>query len=376
MSGFYRFLASGIGIYEAVDRECPRSDLRRTYKPDGAWLPRVGEKFPGAISFWTEAGLKKYLDSGLQEWHRSVITQPIAIAYAEEITRALYSDELQAICSEPKAVKKLSWEEFARRQGCPIVEKVVAYIVSSDSQKVLVFEHDKKWSEAGVQVPAGTVDANEEVESAALREAEEECGLRDLSIVCKLDDYLMYRNTHTQFNRRHVYLMRSDSAEGKEWTHSVQGDGVDKGMNFHFYWLPLKEARYKLAGSFGSSIDKLEILPLLKMADADPDLTGFVDPDNFRKVRIPIRDSTEHIVGFATPRQDKDDVWRMGAIYVKPEYRGKGLARTAIQSFMYKRKGRAFIENENIASQKAYEAAGFSKKRPDDKGEGYWWENY
>ena len=62
---YYRFTCSGKGIYEVVDRDCPRTDPRRFDKPDGSWLPKVGPNFPGAISFWTEKGLEKYKQSPL-----------------------------------------------------------------------------------------------------------------------------------------------------------------------------------------------------------------------------------------------------------------------------------------------------------------------
>ena len=258
MNTFYRFLAAGVGIYEAVEKDCPRTDPRRQNKPDGSWLPRVGEGFPQAQSFWTEAGLKKYLDSGLQEWHRSVVSNPLTVLHAKKIDKPLYSDIFQVICSMPQECEELSWEEFAKRQSYPVIEKVVAYIISSDNQKILVFEHDKKWSEAAIQVPAGTVEAKEDISQAALREAQEESGLKDITLVGKLEEYLLYRNTHQQFNRRHVYVMRSESAEGKTWTHSVQGDGIDKGMRFHFFWLSLEEASSKLTASFGYSLGKIK----------------------------------------------------------------------------------------------------------------------
>jgi hypothetical protein len=52
---FYRFLSGERGIYEAVDIDCPKDiDERRKNKPDGSWLPKVGQKYPGAIFLDTE----------------------------------------------------------------------------------------------------------------------------------------------------------------------------------------------------------------------------------------------------------------------------------------------------------------------------------
>ncbi|MBN1287486.1 MAG: NUDIX domain-containing protein [Anaerolineae bacterium] len=60
--------------------------------------------------------------------------------------------------------------------GSGIVEKVTAFITRG--QELLVFEHPN----AGVQIPAGTVEVGEAPEAAALREAGEETGLASLSI--------------------------------------------------------------------------------------------------------------------------------------------------------------------------------------------------
>ncbi len=129
-----------------------------------------------------------------------------------------------------------------------------------------------------------------------------------------------------------------------------------------------------VAFSFGQ-FDLLKMRELLSRADCDPLLAGYAYPDDESKARLPIYDG-ENLVGFATPRQDKDGVWRMGAIFVLPEHRGRGLGRTAIASFMKGQRGRAFIEDDNIVSQRAYEAAGFKVVKADPKNKGSWWENF
>lgn len=128
------------------------------------------------------------------------------------------------------------------------------------------------------------------------------------------------------------------------------------------------------AFSFGK-LDFSKMRELLLRADSDPLLAGYVYPDDESKARLPIYYGA-NLVGFATPRQDNDGVWRMGAIFVLPENRGRGLARNAIASFMICRRGRAFIEHDNIASQRAYEAAGFKVVKVDLKNKGSWWENF
>jgi RimJ/RimL family protein N-acetyltransferase len=118
--------------------------------------------------------------------------------------------------------------------------------------------------------------------------------------------------------------------------------------------------------------DDLE--PLLKLAEVDPNLTGFVYPQDRVRRRVGLyRD--EALVGFFTPRQDPDEVWRMGAIFIVPEHRGLGLASLAIRSFMRGKLGRAFISDGNVASARAYAQAGFKMVERDEARGGSWWSN-
>ncbi len=108
----YRFLCNDIGIYEEVDKQCSRDDKRRNNKPDGSWLPKVGEKYPNSISFWKEAGLEKYSNSGLKDWHYSVVDGLGTLLIAEMPKDFLYEDEFQVICNidSVEIVKKYSFK--------------------------------------------------------------------------------------------------------------------------------------------------------------------------------------------------------------------------------------------------------------------------
>lgn len=95
---YYRVYSGEKGIYEAVDNDCPKDSPLRNDKPDGSWLPRVGMHYKDCISFWTEEGYRKYVSSGLAEWHASVVSVPVRVEKFETLPgKLVYSDQYQAI---------------------------------------------------------------------------------------------------------------------------------------------------------------------------------------------------------------------------------------------------------------------------------------
>jgi hypothetical protein len=94
---YYRVTVNGIGIYEAVQKNCPKEDNRKINKPDGSWLNKVGENYPGTISFWTEKGWKKYNSSGLFGWHKSVVNGKVKVIKTQILKNIVYEDEFQVI---------------------------------------------------------------------------------------------------------------------------------------------------------------------------------------------------------------------------------------------------------------------------------------
>lgn len=142
------------------------------------------------------------------------------------------------------------------------VKKVLAYITREHKGRtqLLVFTHPNS-PEAGLQVPAGTVDEGENTEDAVLREAIEETGLKALRVVRKLGVF-DYANTFTgQTNERHVFhlLAPSDTVETWEWLETGGGAVPDhEGHLFAFYWVDL-DASFQLAGNQGDYLHKLEL---------------------------------------------------------------------------------------------------------------------
>lgn len=155
--------------------------------------------------------------------------------------------------------KVLNWLK-SRSNSSEIIEKAVAYITRKNGNihEILVFDHDQKFSEAGTQVPAGTVDKLEQPEHTILRECLEESGLSDLVITAKIDEYVFYRDSHQQYNRRHVYHIKSLTVLPDKWTHTVHIDGEDDGHNFQYFWIKVTDAKNLLSGQLAYSIEKLE----------------------------------------------------------------------------------------------------------------------
>lgn len=246
---YYRFHCDGIGIYEAVDRDCPRSDVRREIKPDGSWLPRVGEKYPGQISCWTHLGLEKYIGSRLQDWHRAVVNKPVTVQVCELKKSPSYSDEFQVISEKDDflVIENLSINDFFLSKGDEsLVQKVAAYVTrrKNDRFELLVFRH-VDFPDLGMQVPAGTIEPAESPEAAVIRELEEESGLK-VEDPIKLGEYLFFKTYSQQYQHRHVFHLHQDSNLPDSWMHEVQSSGDDHNLKFEYSWQPVGAVDPKL----------------------------------------------------------------------------------------------------------------------------------
>lgn len=137
-----------------------------------------------------------------------------------------------------------------------VVQKVVCYVVHDEH--LLVFTHDDVPLEfAGVQVPAGTIEAGEAPEDAAIRETLEETGIRT-TVVRHLGKE-RYDITPTRFEiaERHFYLLvPSDPVDiALRWSagDSAPNSGGDFSPTWTCWWLPLTHA-HVLAAGFGARI--------------------------------------------------------------------------------------------------------------------------
>lgn len=113
-------------------------------------------------------------------------------------------------------------------------------------------------------------------------------------------------------------------------------------------------------GSKKISIKFPDFIPkdLLILADEDPEISGFVYPEDLNRVRAGIYKGNT-LVGFFTPREDPKG-WRVGAIFVHPSERGGGIAADVLREFFKERVAAPVpISVDNISSRRSFERAGF-----------------
>lgn len=135
------------------------------------------------------------------------------------------------------------------------IQKVLIYVVQN--KKLLVFRQPE-FPEAGIQVPAGTVQEGEDIEDAALRELEEETGKSSFTIFSYLgvvNDYM--HPIKNELQTRHFFQIESRETLPERWTHEETHNDEKPAITFEFFWIPLDEA-HSLAADQGVLMDEIQ----------------------------------------------------------------------------------------------------------------------
>jgi 8-oxo-dGTP pyrophosphatase MutT (NUDIX family) len=122
----------------------------------------------------------------------------------------------------------------------PVRRKAFAYITFGT--RLLLFTHPDV-PEAGIQVPAGTMEAGESPIEAVLREATEETGLTDLRVVRWIGRALFDARPYGrhEFNDRWFFHLECGDSPPETWEHGEHfpSDGSPGPILFRFFWVDL-----------------------------------------------------------------------------------------------------------------------------------------
>ena len=141
----------------------------------------------------------------------------------------------------------------------PVIYKVFAYITNQN--RLLVFRHTD-FPEAGIQVPAGTVMAGEDLVTAVLREAWEETGLSDLVVQSYLGEQIRDMNDvgKNEIHHRHFFHLVCDDNPPNQWQHDETdpSDGGTVPIRFELFWAGLPNQIPELICDHGIMLPLLE----------------------------------------------------------------------------------------------------------------------
>jgi 8-oxo-dGTP diphosphatase len=142
--------------------------------------------------------------------------------------------------------------------GCIVAEKALAYITWGE--KLLVFRHTQ-FPEAGIQVPAGTIELGESPREAVLREASEETGLDGLKIRSFLGtrEFDLAQHGGEGVHRRYYFHLELHGQAPASWLHYEldPSDGSPAPIEFEFFWADLPDGVPELSGNQGEMLPDL-----------------------------------------------------------------------------------------------------------------------
>ena len=134
----------------------------------------------------------------------------------------------------------------------------MAYVTKD--RRLLVFRHVD--FDAGIQVPAGTLEPGESPRAGVLREAHEETGLDGLVVRRFLGtrDYDMSCYGLAELHRRYYFHLECTGDTPSIWRHfeSHPSGCPSKRIEFELYWVGLPDQMPELAGFQGDLLGELD----------------------------------------------------------------------------------------------------------------------
>lgn len=121
---------------------------------------------------------------------------------------------------------------------------VLGYITKGEepNREILVFEN-KDNSNAGWQVPGGTIESHELIIDALYREIEEETGITrdELELKGKVNKTNFYPKNGNAVHERTIFHLAYTGDDRAEWEHRVEGAGQYAQQTFCHRFVPIPE---------------------------------------------------------------------------------------------------------------------------------------
>lgn len=122
-------------------------------------------------------------------------------------------------------------------------QRVAVYVLRrvDRSVHVLVFDHIDH-PDAGTQIPAGGIEEGEDIETAAIREVQEESGLIGIEVlrVVGTQDRPYPLTGMARFT---TFLAAVTESPQNDWEHTVSGgNGDDEGVRLQCRFVPVEDA--------------------------------------------------------------------------------------------------------------------------------------
>ena len=199
---------------------------------------------------WEFSGSSNEFDQPRRYQHKFVKLEDVKLEWEMAVGLPKFLEVLAAQSAiypitEVKRQEIFSWsgETLLEPRAYPITRDRVVCYVTRGRNEILVFEHEAKDADAGIQVVAGGVDAGETVNQAALRELLEESGLA-LSNPTPLGNAVMkcfIQNKGDNYQRWHFVWLEAGIQTPDSWAHTVSSGELDEGLIFSHRFVSLEQ---------------------------------------------------------------------------------------------------------------------------------------